>query len=100
MPCVDVRGTSSDGGVAGVDAGLAEEADGVGSRTELGPGSSSLPLLVLLRSRLNAPASRCCSMSEAEPGCGRSTPKAQINDCVVSLFLAMSNARMGVASDD
>ena len=57
----------------------------------------SLPLLTLLKSKENEPASRCCTMcTDGSVEFGEVTPNAQIRDWTVPPVLGMSKASIGL----
>lgn len=63
--------------------------------------SSSPPLFVLLKSRENEPASRCCTMcADGSVEFGEVTPKAQIKDSTVPPLFGMSKESIGLISED
>ena len=75
--------------------------DGGAGLDEPWSSSSSSPLVSLLRSKVNDPASRCCSMcAEGSVEFGGVTPKAQIKSATVLPSLGTSKARIGLVSED
>jgi hypothetical protein len=77
---VDVKEASADDDCVGGSSEVVKVAVGLEAVEELAPSSSSPPPRLRRRSRVNEPASRCCSMADAESGGGGETPKAQTSD--------------------